>query len=120
MKTTFGLSCLLFQDEDPSPFFEPFLRTFVLGAGAGVICEAVHSLDKVRCCTFLPAFSRVPALVIPISLHIGQSLTPSCRSQYPQLYGLVLEVGFQRVVEVLPSVMDRFSPAFVADHIAAV
>lgn len=70
------------QDEDPSPFFEPFLRTFVLGAGAGVICEAVHSLDK--------------------------------------LYGLASEVGFQRVAEVLPTVMDRFSPAFVADHITAV
>lgn len=69
------------QDEDPSPFFEPLLRTFVLGAGAGAVCEAVHSLDK--------------------------------------LHGLVTEVGFHRVAEVLPSVVDRFAPAFVVDHITA-
>jgi len=33
---------------EPSPFFEPLVRSFVLGLGAGAICEAGHVAFKVR------------------------------------------------------------------------
>lgn len=42
-------------------------------------------------------------------------------------YGLLLqfsmllkEVGMEKVMEVFPSVVDRFSPVFYVDHMAAV
>jgi len=35
-------------DEDPSPFFEPLLRSFLLGLGAGALFEALHVCMKVR------------------------------------------------------------------------
>ncbi len=35
------------EDAEPSPFFEPLLRSFLLGVGAGVICESAHVLFKV-------------------------------------------------------------------------
>ena len=36
------------MDEDPSPFFEPLLRSFLLGLGAGAIFESLHVCMKVR------------------------------------------------------------------------
>ena len=36
------------MDEDPSPFFEPLLRSFLLGLGAGAIFESLHVCTKVR------------------------------------------------------------------------
>ena len=35
-------------DEDPSPFFEPLLRSFLLGLGAGALFESLHVCMKVR------------------------------------------------------------------------
>lgn len=29
-------------EDDPSPFFEPLVRSFMLGVGAGIICEVLH------------------------------------------------------------------------------
>lgn len=36
------------MDEDPSPFFEPLLRSFLLGLGAGALFESLHVCMKVR------------------------------------------------------------------------
>ena len=38
----------------------------------------------------------------------------------PQLFGLVGDVGFKQLADVLPTVADRFSPLFVGDHVVAV
>ena len=35
-------------EEDPSPFFEPLLRSFLLGLGAGALFESLHVCLKVR------------------------------------------------------------------------
>ncbi|KAK9837299.1 hypothetical protein WJX81_004912 [Elliptochloris bilobata] len=69
-------------DEDPSPFFEPLLRSFLLGLGAGAIFESLHVCMK--------------------------------------LFGLVGDVGFRQLADTLPTVVDRFSPLFVGDHVVAV
>ena len=37
-----------------------------------------------------------------------------------QLFGLVGDVGFKQLADVLPTVADRFSPLFVGDHVVAV
>ena len=37
-----------------------------------------------------------------------------------QLCGLVGDVGFKQLADVLPTVTDRFSPLFVGDHVVAV
>ena len=53
------------MDEDPSPFFEPLLRSFLLGLGAGAIFESLHVCMKVRrragCCA---PCSRLAALSV--------------------------------------------------------
>ena len=41
---------------DPSPFFEPLLRSFLLGLGAAGIFESAHVASKV--CLPLPCHSR--------------------------------------------------------------
>lgn len=35
------------QESDPTPFFEPLLRSFVLGLGTGALFEATHVSWKV-------------------------------------------------------------------------
>lgn len=37
-----------------------------------------------------------------------------------QFSGLLKEVGMEQVMEVFPRVVDRFSPLFYVDHMAAV
>jgi len=41
------------QEDDPTPFFEPLLRSFVLGLGTGALFEASHVSWKVcaSCCS---------------------------------------------------------------------
>jgi len=34
-------------DAEPSPFFEPLVRSFVLGLGFGALCESAHVAFKV-------------------------------------------------------------------------
>ncbi|GMH42660.1 hypothetical protein BSKO_10579 [Bryopsis sp. KO-2023] len=70
------------EDPDPTPFFDPLLRTFVLGLGTGSLVEVGHVLYKFA--------------------------------------GLATEVGSERVLQVFPTVVDRFSPLFVVDHLAAI
>lgn len=36
------------SEQDANYFFEPLLRSLVLGMGAGMICETAHQLIKVR------------------------------------------------------------------------
>lgn len=36
--------------EEPSPFFEPLIRSFVLGLSSGALCELVHVSSKASAC----------------------------------------------------------------------
>lgn len=35
-------------EDDPSLYFEPLLRTFILGFSSGIACEVLHVAFKVR------------------------------------------------------------------------
>lgn len=59
----------------------------------------------------LKTHSLQPAFTLPLLLK------PCCPTL--QFAALTTEVGMQKVSEVLPQVVDRFSPLFVGDHIVA-
>ena len=56
------------EEDDPTPFYEPLLRSFVLGLGVGVIFESGHVALRVRLGHYFtmfinshcPTFLRVP------------------------------------------------------------
>ena len=47
---------------DPTPFFEPLLRSFVLGLGTGALFEFTHVSWKVRSFAPLPSLSELQSL----------------------------------------------------------
>lgn len=49
---------------DPTPFFEPLLRSFVLGLGTGALFEFTHVSWKVRLPAWLPSL-EFPSLSLP-------------------------------------------------------
>lgn len=66
------------QEDDPTPFFEPLLRSFVLGLGTGALFEASHVSWKVcpSCCSvhFLYIFAGRDACWRParaLSAHLA-------------------------------------------------
>jgi hypothetical protein len=74
--------------------------------------RAIEACDGARCC--LPA-------------GMGRNATEQGRQRFVdlghpplQLCGLVGDVGFKQLADVLPTVADRFSPLFVGDHVVAV
>lgn len=48
MQSLNGCCQLQVEEDDPTPFYEPLLRSFVLGLGVGVIFESGHVALRVR------------------------------------------------------------------------